>query len=153
MDSLPWYVTGSLIGLTVPALLILAEKTFGISASLRHICSISSPKSKLPYLAQNNWRAETWNLFFALGIVLGGFIAARFLSSQTVRLLPDDYYSISGMIKLLVGGIFIGFGARYANGCTSGNTIMGLSTLQVSSLIATVCFFIGGLLMTWLFLG
>ena len=51
---------------------------------------------------------------------------------------------------MVFGGFFVGFGVRYANGCTSGHSISGLSNLQFSSLVATVFFFMGGLAMTWL---
>lgn len=144
----PWYVAGPLIGLTVPILLFLTGKSLGISSSFRHLCSIVLPTSKLDYLRQNNWRKESWNLIFVGGIFVGAFIAANFLSATPPTFLPDHYYSASGIAKLLIGGILVGFGTRYANGCTSGHTIMGLANLQWSSLVASICFFAGGLLMT-----
>jgi len=61
-------------------------------------------------------------------------------------------FSLRGFILMVVGGFLIGFGTRYAGGCTSGHAIMGLSTLQLPSLIAVIGFFAGGLLMTHLFL-
>jgi uncharacterized membrane protein YedE/YeeE len=63
MDSLlapwPWYVAGPLIGLVVPLLLLLVGKSFGVSSSFRHLCSICLPGSKLDYLRSNDWRAES----------------------------------------------------------------------------------------------
>ena len=53
---------------------------------------------------------------------------------------------------LIGGGFLVGFGARYAGGCTSGHAISGLSNLQIPSLIAVIGFFIGGLTMTWIIL-
>jgi uncharacterized membrane protein YedE/YeeE len=53
---------------------------------------------------------------------------------------------------IVIGGFMIGFGTRYANGCTSGHAIMGISNLQWPSLVSTCCFFAGGLLMTWVIL-
>jgi len=144
----PWYVSGPLLGLTVPLLLLMAGKTFGISSSFRHVASICSPNTKLSYLKENNWRSESWNLVFVLGIMTGAFIAMRFLSAAPFPLLPADYATTGGMAKLLVGGLLVGFGTRYADGCTSGHTIMGISNLQTSSLIATASFFAGGLTMT-----
>ncbi len=58
----------------------------------------------------------------------------------------------SSLIILILGGLLIGFGTRWAGGCTSGHAISGLSNLQLPSLIAVVGFFIGGLLMTFLIL-
>jgi uncharacterized membrane protein YedE/YeeE len=137
-----------LIGLTVPMLLFLSGKSLGISSSFRHFCSILLPRSPLAYIRENDWRAESWNLIFVGGIIVGAFIAANFLSANQPVFLPDSYHSASGIVKLLLGGILVGFGTRYANGCTSGHTIMGLSNLQWPSLVASICFFAGGLLMT-----
>ena len=73
-------------------------------------------------------------------------------------LAPNDIFNFSslltvkGFIMMVIGGFLVGFGTRYANGCTSGHSIMGISNLQLSSLIATCCFFAGGLIMTWLIL-
>ena len=67
----PWYVSGPLIGLMVPLLLLFANKSFGISSSLRHICAACFP-GKIEYF-DYNWKREAWNLFFVAGIVVGGF--------------------------------------------------------------------------------
>jgi uncharacterized membrane protein YedE/YeeE len=172
----PWYVAGPLIGLTVPILLIIGNKSFGISSSLRHICAACLP-AKIPFF-QYNWKKEIWNLVFVLGIFIGGILAMQFLSgTNPVRinpklaaeltgygittihgLLPEQLFSwnslftIRGFFMIVVGGFMIGFGTRYAGGCTSGHSIMGLSTLQWPSLIATCCFMIGGFIMANLIL-
>jgi hypothetical protein len=168
----PWYIAGPLIGLTVPALLIIGNKTFGISSSLRHACAICIP-SGIPFFTYN-WKKETWNLVFVLGILIGGFIATTFISNtneiviaaETQKelaalgitdfsgLLPSDIFSWEnlftgkGLLFLVIGGFLVGFGTRYAGGCTSGHAIMGISSLQWPSLVATISFMIGGFLMT-----
>lgn len=168
----PWYVAGPLIGLTVPILLILGNKSFGISSSLRHICAACMP-AKIPFF-QYEWKKEIWNLFFVLGIFLGGIIAAQLLiNNQPItinpklseelalygitnydNLVPKDIiswsslFTLRGFFMIVVGGFLVGFGTRYAGGCTSGHSIMGLSTLQWPSLVATICFMIGGLIMS-----
>lgn len=167
----PWYVAGPLIGLTVPALLLIGNKHFGISSSLRHICAACIP-ANLPYF-KYEWKREAWNLFFVAGILLGGFIATHVLSDpkpvviseNTIedleslniivdhQLMPGSIFSTknlfttTGLIFFVVGGFLVGFGTRYAGGCTSGHSIMGLSTLQWPSLVATCCFMLGGLIM------
>ncbi|HEK19536.1 YeeE/YedE family protein [Mucilaginibacter sp.] len=172
----PWYVAGPLIGLIVPALLILGNKAFGISSSLRHICAACVP-ADISFF-KYDWKKESWNLFFALGIIAGGFIATYFLSvpgqvninpdtvaslkQQGIKdfsgLLPKDIFSFSalltlrGLVFIIVGGFLVGFGTRYAGGCTSGHAIMGISSLQWPSLVATCCFMVGGFAMTWLIL-
>jgi uncharacterized protein len=167
----PWYVAGPLIGLTVPILLIIGNKSFGISSSLRHICAACVP-ANIPFF-RYDWRRESWNLFFVTGIFLGGMVAAFWLShpeptlihpqlatelqsygiTDTSHLVPAELFNWSslftlrGFILMVVGGFLVGFGTRYAGGCTSGHAIMGLSTLQWPSLVATVCFMAGGFLM------
>lgn len=167
----PWYVAGPLIGLTVPALLILGNKHFGISANLRHICASCFPAG-VPFF-QYDYKKEIWNMFFAAGIVVGGILASYFLSDpammqldprlteELVRygitdfsgMIPAQLYSweslltARGLIMMIGGGFLVGFGARYAGGCTSGHSIMGLSMLQWPSLVATICFMVGGFLM------
>ncbi|SFN27787.1 hypothetical protein SAMN05421594_2010 [Chryseobacterium oleae] len=167
----PWYVAGPLIGLTVPALLILGNKSFGISSSLRHICAACIPAGISFF--KYDWKKEAWNLFFVLGIFFGGMIASHFLlNTSEITVHPElktelagygitDYsnlvpvqlmnfeslLTLRGFIMMVVGGFLVGFGTRYAGGCTSGHAIMGLSNLQWPSLVATVCFMIGGFIM------
>lgn len=143
----PWYVSGPLIGLMVPALLLLAGKSFGISTSFQHLGAMCSPNSRLPYFKNYDWRRNTWRLVLVVGVILGAFIATRFLSAEPVSFLPAGYYSGRGLLLLAGGGFLVGFGTRYASGCTSGHTIMGLSSLHWPSLIASISFFIGGLFM------
>ncbi|MCB0819286.1 MAG: YeeE/YedE family protein [Bacteroidetes bacterium] len=168
----PWYVSGPLIGLSIPFLLIVGNKMLGISSSLRHTCAAILPAG-IPFL-KYNWKAETWNLIFALGILIGGFVGGNLLNngepikiSEKAKtdiqklginnfegLVPEELFnwetvfSLKGLLILVLGGFLIGFGSRYAGGCTSGHAIMGLSSLQWPSLIAVIFFFIGGLLMT-----
>jgi hypothetical protein len=172
----PWYVAGPLIGLTVPVLLIIGNKSFGISSSMRHICAACLP-ANIP-LFTYNWRKEVWNLFYVLGIFLGGIIAVNFLANPVPMqinpalvsnlagygitdfsgLVPTQLFnwpallSVRGLIMMVMGGFMVGFGTRYAGGCTSGHSIMGLSTLQWPSLVATCCFMIGGFVMSNLIL-
>ncbi len=148
-NNLDWLIYGILIGLFVPITLLIGNKQFGISSSLQNICLVILPKTKRVFsnydLAKNDWK-----LYFVLGIVLGGFLAANYFSSSVIQFLPDKYYSFQGVLTLILGGFLVGFGTRYANGCTSGHSITGLSMLKLSSLVATVSFFIGGLIFTFL---
>jgi uncharacterized membrane protein YedE/YeeE len=172
-QPLPWYIAGPLIGLTVPVLLIIGNKTFGISSSLRHICASCIP-GDIPFFSYN-WKKEMWNLFFVAGILIGGALASLFLSNPNEimiqpelqnylaqygiqdfsGLVPNDLFNwsnlltLKGFLLMIVGGFLVGFGTRYAGGCTSGHAIMGLSNLQWPSLVATMCFMIGGFISTW----
>lgn len=148
MQPWPWYIGGPLIGLMVPALLIFAGKNFSVSSSFRQLNAICAPRTKLSYL-RFNWKGQIWRLFFVGGIVIGGYIGNNLLSYEPVPFLPDSYFSWWGVLLLAVGGILVGFGTRYAQGCTSGHTIMGISSLQWPSIVASISFFIGGLLTVW----
>ena len=167
----PWYVAGPLIGLTVPALLIIGNKSFGISSSLRHICASCIP-ANIPFF-KYDWKKEMWNLFFVFGIFLGGAVAINLLSNPNPievnpklatelagygitnynNLVPEDImnwrtlFTLKGFLVMIAGGFLVGFGTRYAGGCTSGHAIMGLSDLQLPSLIATISFMLGGFIM------
>ncbi|MCA9130571.1 MAG: YeeE/YedE family protein [Planctomycetales bacterium] len=145
----PWWISGILIGLTVPLLYILAGKAFGISTSLQEIGALCAPNSKLEYLRKFDRRSNLWTLVFVLGIVLGGMVASRLLSNEPISLLPPEFSSVAGAIQLLLGGFLVGFGTRYAGGCTSGHSLTGISNLNLPSLVATIFFFVGGLTVTW----
>jgi uncharacterized membrane protein YedE/YeeE len=149
MQPWPWWISGILIGLTVPLLYILAGKAFGISTSLQQIGAMCAPNSKLEYLRKHDRTSHLWTLIFVIGIALGASVASHFLSEAPVTLLPDMFRSPAGAAKLLFGGFLIGFGTRYAGGCTSGHSITGIANLNWPSLLATVCFFAGGLAATW----
>lgn len=137
------------MGLTVPMLYYLAGRSFGISTSLQQVDSMCLPHSKLPYFRDFNRRKGIWTLIFAIGIAIGGFIATTLLSAEPVEFLPESYRSVGGAIRLLIGGLLIGFGARYAGGCTSGHSITGIANLNWPSLVATLFFFVGGMGVTW----
>ena len=171
----PWYIGGPLIA-GIMFLLLFSGKTFGMSSNLRTMCTIVGAGKKADFFAFD-WKTQRWNLVVVSGAIIGGFIAANFLSidpavqidpdtiltlenmgfeSAGEAYLPDELFAINAMtdlkalVILLIGGILIGFGARYAGGCTSGHAISGLSNLQLPSLIVVVGFFIGGLIMVHL---
>jgi uncharacterized membrane protein YedE/YeeE len=167
----PWYISGPLIALTM-FILLFAGKQFGMSSNLRTACAIGGAR-KFSDFFDFNWRAQRWNLFVVLGAVVGGYLASHFLSHESVAVadgvkntlegyginsadsayLPTEIFGLGALsnfrniVILSIGGILVGFGARYAGGCTSGHAISGLSNLQLPSLIAVIGFFIGGLVM------
>lgn len=171
----PWYVSGPLLAFIMFALLYLGRQ-FGFSSNLRTMCTIGGA-GKFSDFFKFDWKKQRWNLLFLAGSILGGFIASNYLSSNKVSInpevanqlaadygikdageayLPSHLFDISQLsnpgilLILLVAGFLVGFGARYAGGCTSGHAISGLSNLQLPSLIAVIGFFIGGLLMVHL---
>lgn len=147
-ENLNWLIYGVMIGLFVPAILIIGNKQFGVSSSMQNVCSIILPKTKSIFTGYD-FKKNDWKLYFVIGIVVGGFFASYIFSGTINNFLPEHYYTLKGILTLFVGGMLVGFGTRYANGCTSGHSITGLSMLQLSSLIATISFFVGGLLYTF----
>lgn len=177
MNTWPWYVAGPLIGLFVPALLLVGNRSFGVSSNFRHLCAAVLPSRSAFF--RYNWRSVgAWNLAFALGIVVGGALAANFLGGGVATgisagaqasmrelgvsdfrgLVPHELFSwqslttLRGIVMIVGGGFLVGFGTAYAGGCTSGHAISGLSNLQLPSLIAVIGFFAGGLLATFFIL-
>ncbi|MDO8994692.1 MAG: YeeE/YedE thiosulfate transporter family protein [Daejeonella sp.] len=171
-----WWFSGIMIAAIMFFLLYFGQ-SFGFSSNLRTICAAAGLGKSAKFF-DFNWKAQIWNLVFLVGAILGGFIAREFLSTDAPVLISeatiqdlsklgiaapeslqpaelfglDAVLSIKGFLLLAFGGLMVGFGSRYAGGCTSGHAISGLSDLQIPSLIAVMGFFIGGLLMTYLFL-
>jgi uncharacterized membrane protein YedE/YeeE len=168
-----WWFSGIVI-VSIMFLLLYFGQSFGFSANLRTICSAAGA-GKAAKFFDFNWKSQLWNLVFLVGAIVGGFIAKQFLSNgepvqiseATIQTLaqygfaapkgaqPEEIFSwksvftLKGFLVLALGGFLVGFGARYAGGCTSGHAISGLSDLQVPSLVAVIGFFAGGLLMTY----
>lgn len=172
----PWYVAGPLLGLVVPLLLIVGGKMFSVSGSLRHICAATFPRN-IAFLKYDWKKVGMWNLIFVFGALIGGFLAVQIVPVSSVEisisdatrsdlaalgitdftgLVPQEVISWSGLatlpglVMIVLGGFLVGFGARYAGGCTSGHAISGLADLQFPSLVAVVGFFVGGLIGTHL---
>ncbi len=177
LNPWPWYLSGPLIAL-IMALLLYFGKTFGMSSNLRTMCSAFGA-DKFADFFKFDWKAQKWNLTVVLGAIIGGFIAVTFLSNDIpsnlnpdtvtelqkmgfenagATLVPSEIFNLEALVSfkslliLIIGGLLVGFGTRYAGGCTSGHAITGLSSLQKPSLIAVIGFFIGGLIMTNLIL-
>ncbi len=173
----PWYIAGPLLSLAMYLMFFFGKK-FGVSSNLETICAIGGAGKWVDFF-KFDWRKNKWNLVFVLGIIIGGFITNQWLilnesislNQETIEglsnigianagssYLPDELYSIDalfsfkGFILLLTAGFLVGFGSRYAGGCTSGHGIVGLSNLSKESFIAVAGFFIGGLIMTWFIL-
>ena len=169
-----WFVSGASIA-AIMFTMIFFGKTFGFSSNFRTICAACGAGKNIAYF-NYDWKSQKWNLAFLVGSIIGGFIGSHFLSNgEPIKLAeatlndlkilgfaaptgiqPEEIFgwhalfTLKGFLILAIGGLLIGFGTRYAAGCTSGHAISGLSNLQLPSLIAVIGFFIGGLIMTYL---
>lgn len=174
-QSWPWFVAGPAIAFVL-FLMFFFGKNFGVSTNLETFCTIGGAGKFADYF-KTDWKERKWSLVFVVGIILGGFVSHQFLMpTEAINLNPvtvkelaelgfanagneylpaeifdvENLFSFKGIVLLIIAGIFIGFGTRYAGGCTSGHAITGLSSLQLPSLVAVIGFFAGGLLMVWL---
>jgi uncharacterized membrane protein YedE/YeeE len=92
-----------------------------------------------------------WEWLMVFGIIVGAFLSAWISGDFNLQWVPPKWaatFGGSGLLRVgvaLVGGVFMAFGARWANGCTSGHGISGTLQLALSSWVAAVCFFIGGI--------
>jgi uncharacterized membrane protein YedE/YeeE len=171
-----WWFSGTLIA-SIMFFLLYFGQSFGFSSNLRTICSAAGLGKRTKFF-DFNWKTQIWNLVFLVGAIIGGFIAHEFLStdapvqisSATIQDLSklgiaapaslqpaelfslEAIFSVKGFLVLAFGGLMVGFGSRYAGGCTSGHAISGLSDLQFPSFVAVIGFFIGGLIMTFFIL-
>lgn len=168
-----WYVSGFLIGIVMLSLIYFG-KAFGMSSNLSTLCSMTGIGKRVAFF-NFDWKVQRWNLIVVLGAILGGFVASHFMNNvsnvsinpKTIeqlaqmgidapngKLMPSALFgnevfkSPRMILILIIGGVLIGFGTRYASGCTSGHAISGLSNLQIKSLKAVIGFFIGGLIMS-----
>jgi uncharacterized membrane protein YedE/YeeE len=169
----PWWIAGPLLGLIAVSLLVVGNRPFGFSNNLRHMCAAVAPGS-MAYLRYDWRRAGGWNLAFALGAIVGGYIGAQVLASPSVAIAPDVKASLAtlgihdfaglaprevfswaslltlrGLACIVGGGFCVGFGTAYAGGCTSGHGITGLASFEWRSLVAVIGFFAGGVLTTY----
>ena len=169
-----WYVAGPMIAMIL-LLMNYFGRGFGVSTNLETFCTIGGAGKASGYF-KKDWKAQTWSLFFVAGIIVGGYISARYLmTTEAIALNPEtvfelaalgfenagqsyvpleifsteNIFSLKGFAILIGAGFLVGFGSRYAGGCTSGHAITGLSSLQLPSLLAVIGFFAGGLIMTW----
>lgn len=169
-----WWFSGAMIAAIMFFLLFFGQ-SFGFSSNLSTICAAVG-LGKTNKFFDFNWKSQIWNLVFLVGAILGGFLTKQFLSTDAPVLIAQStiedlsklgfaapeslqpaeifsleaMFSLKGFMILAFGGLMVGFGSRYAGGCTSGHAISGLSDLQIPSLIAVIGFFAGGLIMTFL---
>jgi uncharacterized membrane protein YedE/YeeE len=148
MQTWSWWAAGLGIGLTALGLAWFTGKKLGVTGGFEDACSL---------LSQENPK-DGWKLFFILGLPLGGFLASGSLATLvktgqwnwTLLFGQVDAFSAGSLwVKLLwlfIAGILVGYGARWAGGCVSGNSIMGVSTGSIMSIVNTVAFLVAGIL-------
>src|SRR2546430_1765663 len=167
----PWYVTWPLFGLVATGLIVIGNKQHGGSSICRHHSAAAWPRN-VSFFTYDWTRSGLWNLVFAGGIVVGGFIGGVLLASPdsvaiTARahadlarlgvhdftgLVPGQLFhwgallTLKGWLLIVGGGFIIGVGMADAGRLHSGLGITGLADLQLPSLIAVGAFLAAGAL-------
>jgi uncharacterized protein len=153
-DLMPmhWALAGAAIAAVTLGLLFVLNRRLGLSSGFEDLCSLALP---LPYFRRAPLLAtRPWRLPFVIGLFCGGVLSAVLAGGwePTWALGMLAAHLALGpagkIVWMFVGGLFIGFGTRLAGGCTSGHGIFGLSNLEWPSLVATVSFMGGGILVT-----
>lgn len=153
------WLGGALIGVFVIAMAWIAGKPLGCSTAYGNVCGFVSRLRYFhsgPYENNDNFR-----LWFMFGLPLGGLIAAltspgEIVASFSLGSLYDSVLPealVPRALVLMLGGVMIGFGSRMAGGCQSGHSIMGIGLRNVPSIVASIGFFIGGIVAVQLLFG
>ncbi len=141
-NPMPWYVSGPLIGLLVVCLYAVANQRLGVSGTYLQVANFFRDRP----------RAEMWRVWFFVGVLCGSFVAGLLEGGPTLSLAYGALGAVLPLAllppTLFLGGVFIGFGARWAGGCTSGHAISGTSSLSPASWIAAVTFFVTAVVVT-----
>ena len=154
LPPIHWAIAGAGIALITLALLFIANRRLGISTGFEDVCSFVLP---IGYFTRDAVRlARGWRLPFIAGLAFGGFLSATLGGGWAPIWSLGIFDQVIGfghggkLAWMFVGGLFIGFGTRLADGCTSGHGIFGLSNFELPSLLSTLSFMAAGIVTTQL---
>jgi len=154
LPPLHWAIAGAGIAAITLLLLFIANTRLGISSGFEDICSLVLEQ---PYFRRGAvLSGRTWRLPFLVGLFLGGVLSAVLGGGWHPTWALGMFDTVIGfgpvgkLAWMFGGGLFIGFGTRLANGCTSGHGIFGMSNFEIPSLVATLSFLTSGILTTQL---
>jgi hypothetical protein len=158
------YLVGIGIGLLNCIAFLLSDKPLACSTAYSRTSGMIEGLYLGPRVAEKPYYkkfppAIEWDWMLVLGIIIGAFISAMLSDQFRFEWVPGKWAEVFGdmpfarWIVAFIGGIIMGIGARWANGCTSGHGISGTLQLAVSSWLAAICFFIGGIITAMLIYG
>ena len=151
------YLVGAGIGMLSWATFLISKQPLACSTTFAKLIGMiemgfTGKKAELKPYYQKLKLVVDWQMMLVLGIIIGALFSALLSGDFRWQWIPSAWENSFGgdpLLRILValaGGVILGFGARWANGCTSGHGISGTLQLAVSSWISAVCFFIGGIL-------
>jgi uncharacterized protein len=150
------YLAGAGIGILCCLAFILSDRPIGCSTAFVKLRGLigrtfnAEKTERMDYYREIPPRID-WALMIIPGVMIGAFISALFSGSFHVLWVPSLWAATFGaspalrVISALAGGILLGFGARWAGGCTSGHGINGSIQLSLASMVTAACFFAGGI--------
>ncbi|HCU37226.1 MAG TPA: hypothetical protein DGT21_17840 [Armatimonadetes bacterium] len=155
------YLAGALIGVLSWLSFYLVGKPIGTSTTYVRVFGMLARLVAPRTVAENEYMRETgikveWQMLVVFGVLLGGLVSALAAGTFGLRWVPDFWTATFGaaiwprLMVALFGGFLVGFGARWADGCTSGHGISGALQLAVVGWIGAICFFVGGIVMAML---
>src|SRR5262245_53457248 len=156
LEPWPWWAGGLALGFLVTGFVRVTGKAFGVSSGLGAVCSVCAPR--LEFFKDKAY-TERWKLWFLLGIPLGGLLGALLQGRWGVTVsmgLFDRVITSNLVLKvglLFGGGLLSGFGARWADGCTSGHSILGVAQGARSSMLATLGFMASAIAVSMILFG
>ena len=151
------YVVGAGIGVLSWLAFVLSDKPIGVSTAYAQSAGIIEKAVRGPSAEEKPYYREyvpriSWTWMLVLGIIAGAFVSARLSGDFQLRWIPPLWEERIGgawfyrWLAAFIGGAVLGIGARWADGCTSGHGISGTLQLVVSSWVAVLCFFVGGVI-------
>ena len=155
------YIVGAGIGVLSWFTWLISSKPIGCSTSFARIAGMIEKLFRGKIVEKKLYYQEVkpeveWQMMLVIGVVIGSLVSSLLSGDFNLQWIPAVWSLNFGnnlALRLavgLVGGILLGFGSRWAGGCTSGHGISGTMQLAVSSWISAICFFIGGILMAYL---
>ena len=152
------YIAGAGIGILACLCFLLSDRPLGCSTGYVKISGLIERTFRQDMVERNEYYhvirpAIDWQLVIVPGIIIGAFLSALLSGSFQLVWVPalwGDTFGYSPALRIIVavtGGILLETGARWAGGCTSGHGISGTLQLSCASIVAAVCFFIGGIAM------
>jgi uncharacterized membrane protein YedE/YeeE len=143
-DRIPWFIAGPTLGLLIVGMFALANKPLGSVGAYGQVLSLARFRSA----------SEPWRIWFFGGILAGGMLAGLmrgdFAFGFGFGALADELPLPALILALLVGGLLMGYGARWGGGCTMGHGLCGSSTRSAGSIAAMMTFMATAVVVTFL---
>lgn len=151
------YLAGAGIGVILWFAMLLSGKPLGCglafsstSGMIERLFRGKKAVDEKPYFRLFPAKIE-WQWMLVLGIIIGSFMSSVLSGTFHISWIPQVFASTFGnnislrLITAIIGGIFVGLGARWCWGCPSSHGISGIPQLSLASVVAVACMFAVGI--------